>query len=345
MTEKEARKISEEIWNKLVAFSGYGFNKSHSAAYGLIAYHSQWLKANYPLEFWTTAMNFGDEKVDMPYYLSEIKEMRNTGIKIVSADINLSTGSFVSNNDENSIVWSLVKIKGVGEKAVEKILRHRKKVGKFLSLEHFLESVPKKDANKKTVTNLIIAGAFDRVENVEEKTDRALVLFKFYELTGNDPTACPYLTNVLMDREYYWILEQKALTGYGDLDFKKILSDSKEATEKVKNVYLEVDKFKRKKYKKPKMNERHEMVTLCGFFNDYKVLYTKKGDPYLKLNLEVNSANIEVIAWPDRYEDVLPEMEEKINSLVAIYAGAETDEKYSGKNKLYLVNASKIIKL
>ena len=72
-TEKEAREIAEKVWEKLLAFSGYGFNKSHAAAYTIMSYWSQWFKVNYPLEFWTTALQFAKES-EVPYRLAELKK-------------------------------------------------------------------------------------------------------------------------------------------------------------------------------------------------------------------------------------------------------------------------------
>ncbi len=334
--------VADKIWTKVMAFSGYGFNQAHAAAYGIIAYQGQWLKANYPLEFWTTAMNFGKEDVDIPYHLSEIKESR-AKIKVETTDINRSTADFVCNPELDTINWSLIKIKGLAEKAVEKILSHRKKVGSFKSLEHFISCVPKKDANKKIVTNLIISGAFDSVEGIKNKSERAELLLKFYDLMGHNALECSYLTHPLSDKEYYWILQQKNMTGNGELDFEAILKNSN-AAKKIKENYIGVDDFFRLKIENKTFHGgRNKNYSMCGFVNDFKVYMGKKGE-FCKLNLEVNSRTVECVLFTSSYEEFKESIPGLKGKMIAVYGNAGWDD-YRRKNTIYFNDNSEIVEL
>ena len=110
--EKEA----EIIWDKMNAFSAYSFNKSHAVAYTLMSYWSQWFKVNYPLEFWTVSLQYSDES-EIPYRLSEMKKI-GVEIEIRQPDINYSESNFTCDSENNRIFYSLNKIKGVGDVAV-----------------------------------------------------------------------------------------------------------------------------------------------------------------------------------------------------------------------------------
>jgi DNA polymerase-3 subunit alpha len=108
------------IWDKMNAFSAYSFNKSHAVAYTLMSYWSQWFKVNYPLEFWTTSLQYAAES-DIPWRLSEMKKI-GIDIEIRQPDINYSEMNFTCDKDNNRIFYSLNKIKGVGEVAVKNIV-------------------------------------------------------------------------------------------------------------------------------------------------------------------------------------------------------------------------------
>ncbi len=155
-----AAKIAEKIFDLLVPFAGYGFNKSHAAAYSLVAYQTAFLKANYPVEF--MAANLSNEIHDLDKLAEYIRETRDMGIEILPPSVNLSDKQFSS--IEGKIVFGLVGIKNVGSGAVESIIGEREKSGPFASIIDFLGRVSLKLVNKKTVEALILSGALDCLE-------------------------------------------------------------------------------------------------------------------------------------------------------------------------------------
>ena len=181
ITKGYSKKIAEDVFSLIEKFVGYGFNKSHSASYALIAYHTAYMKVNYPVEFMTallTAESRGssgptkDEKI-----AQAISECRRINIPIFPPDINKSESEFTIENN-NSIRFGLSAIKNVGEAAIETILSARK-TGNFKSLEDFCSRVDTGKVNKKTMESLIKAGAFDNFGK------RAGILMNFPEVIDN----------------------------------------------------------------------------------------------------------------------------------------------------------------
>lgn len=147
------------VFDLMEKFAGYGFNKSHSAAYGVLAYQTAYLKNYYPAEFMaaviTSDMNNTDSVV---FLINDCRE--NFGLKVENPSVNHSNWAFVP-KDKKTIVYGLGGIKGVGEGAVESIVDARNKDGKFSDLYDFCRRVDTKKVNKRTLEALIRAGCFD----------------------------------------------------------------------------------------------------------------------------------------------------------------------------------------
>lgn len=152
------QKIAEQIFDLMEHFAGYGFNKSHSAAYALIAYQTAYLKANFPVSFFAallTSVRGNSDKVS--YY---INECRRLGIEILPPDVNESLVNFTVVGD-NRIRFGLAAVKNVGEGAVDAIIKARQDGGDFCSLDDFCHRVDLRQVNKRVIESLILGGAFD----------------------------------------------------------------------------------------------------------------------------------------------------------------------------------------
>jgi len=148
---------AEEIFDILTPFAGYGFNKSHAAAYSVVAYRTAFLKANHPAEF--MAANLTNEINNTDKLTQYIGEARAMGLAIRPPDINYSQANF--SVEANDIVYGLLGIKGVGEGVAEAIVEERKNGGAFLSFVDFLARLSGAGLNKKILESLIHAGCFD----------------------------------------------------------------------------------------------------------------------------------------------------------------------------------------
>ena len=164
------------LWEILVPFSDYAFNKAHTAGYGLVSYWTAYLKANYPVEYMASVLtSVSGEKDKTAVYLSECRRM---GIKVLPPDVNLSDPEFTASGDE--IRFGLSSVRNVGETAVAAIIATRESGGRFASFGDFLRRVPGAVRNRKVVDSLIKGGAFDSLghtrRGLAEAADEALAL-------------------------------------------------------------------------------------------------------------------------------------------------------------------------
>ncbi|MEP7160073.1 MAG: DNA polymerase III subunit alpha [Dermatophilaceae bacterium] len=177
------------LWDILVPFSDYAFNKAHTAAYGLVSYWTAYLKANYPAEYMAALLtSVGDDKDKSALYLGECRRM---GIKVLPPDVNSSIGFFAAVGED--IRFGLAAVRNVGSHVVEAIVQARDEKGDFTSFADFLHKVPAVVCNKRTIESLIKAGAFDALAHprqglvrIHEQYVDALVDVKRKEAVGQD---------------------------------------------------------------------------------------------------------------------------------------------------------------
>ena len=177
-----SEKQAGELFDLILKFAGYGFNKSHSTGYAIVAYQTAYLKTYFPIHYMAALLTFecvSTEKV--VEYIDECKRLQlpngKRGVDVRPPDINLSDIAFsvVYDPDEEKsastghIRFGLSAVKGVGEKAISVVIAEREKSGPFASLSDFCERVPSNAANKSTIEALIKCGAFDSVHSAEER--------------------------------------------------------------------------------------------------------------------------------------------------------------------------------
>ena len=155
------------LWETMVPFSAYGFNKSHAAAYGMVSYWTAYLKANYPTEYMAALLqSVKDDKDRSAVYLAECRRM---GIRVLAPDVNESEGMFTPVGED--IRYGLAAIRNVGENVVRGIVEARTEHGKAPDFNTFLDHIPLVACNKRVIESLIKAGAFDSMGH----TRRALM--------------------------------------------------------------------------------------------------------------------------------------------------------------------------
>ena len=156
---KYPRAKVEKIFDLMAQFAGYGFNKSHSAAYAHLAYVTAYLKAHYPVEFMSALLTSESGNTDkVVHYINECREM---GIRVLPPDVSASDFSFTP--DGESIRFGLGAVKNLGHAPVDAIVEARRKVASFRSIFHFCESVDLSAANKRMIESLVKAGAMDSI--------------------------------------------------------------------------------------------------------------------------------------------------------------------------------------
>jgi DNA polymerase-3 subunit alpha len=153
-----AKEICEKIWTDWEAFAQYAFNKSHSTCYSLVAYHTAYLKANYPAEYMAAVLTHSQNNLESVTF--HIEECRSLGIKVLGPHVNES-GVYFEVNKQGEIRFGLGAIKGAGESAVEAIIQEREANGPFEDIFEFAKRVNQRSVNKKTFECLALSGAFD----------------------------------------------------------------------------------------------------------------------------------------------------------------------------------------
>lgn len=225
---------AEEIWDKMISFGAYGFNKSHAAAYSITGYTCNWLKCHYPMQFWVTALHFAkDDKI--PSFVSEIH--KTGSIEIVPPAINDSELDFKPDYKNEKIYWAINKIKYVGDAAVSLILKEREDNGRFFSFDEFYERITRRikkedikpnPVNKRVLESLIIAGAFDEMEHLSSPKERLRLIEQQYELTKVKEKNYPeWMASKAKGFDWYWILMQRDLSGLGEMNFRIALEQTR----------------------------------------------------------------------------------------------------------------------
>ena len=306
---------AEEIWHKIEVAGKYSFNRSHAAAYALTAYCGAWLKANYPSAFYTVALQWADDK-EIPSLMAEMD--RCSAAKIVPPDINRSGVEFFTDYATDEIFWSLTRTRQVGIKTVEYIVSERTR-GKFECIENFIHRIfryklkkycywedpdnpdeaVKVPVNARHIKNMILAGCFDRIENVRAVTERYAVLERAAKELGFSLSDKDFPAE-MRDKHYFWSQQQIAVSGIGSIDYRRIF-DSSEARQTVrgKASYLSLEEVSRDENDGRRAAVCATVVDVAE--HSYKDRETGQRKRFAKLTLSQNNHLTECVCWNDYY--------------------------------------------
>ena len=330
---------AEEIFDQMAKFAGYGFNKSHSAAYSLLAYHTAWLKTHYPVEFMAALLTSETSKPEnVVKYIGECREME---IAVVPPDVQISSADFTPAGD--AIRFGLAAIKNVGHNAIESILKARAELqaeGKagFASLWEFCETVDLRLMNKRVLESLCKAGALDafgRRSQVMAALDKAMERAQksqrdeasgqhglFGLFGGEDVTAGRGAEEALPAAaewdEYTRLANEKEVLGFfvsgHPLDkYREKLRNLKGVidTQTACEMKPEPAVFVRGK------TEPQNEIQVAGVITGLKVAKSKRsGEMYAQACLEDATGKIELIAFPQSYEALAEKLKIDVPVLV-----------------------------
>ncbi|WP_353647816.1 DNA polymerase III subunit alpha [Nakamurella sp. A5-74] len=320
------------LWDILLPFSDYAFNKAHSAAYGLISYWTAYLKANYPAEYMAALLtSVGDDKDKMAIYLAEC---RSRGIIVLPPDVNESEKNFTPIGTD--IRFGFAAIRNVGTNAVIGITRARKEQGKFSDFSDFLDKVDATVCNKKTVESLIKAGAFDSMRHPRkgllmvhaEAIDAVLSVKKaeaagqfdlFGDLSAEDVGGG--MTVAIPDTEWDTKLrlgfEREMLglyvSGHPLAGFEQLLSSQSDTSLPDILDGTVPDRA---------------MITIGGILTGLQRRVTKNGDPWASATLEDLNGGVEIAFFPRVYADYAMQLAEDAIVLVKARV-ARSDDRLS----------------
>ena len=302
-------KIAEKFWKDLEGFADYAFNKSHAACYGLIAYQTAYLKANWPLAFMAALMSSDYDNTDR--LALEINECKSMGITVLPPDVNESFHEFAVVPGENQIRFGMDAIKNVGHGPVEEILRARKLLGgSFANLEEFCTNVSSSIANRKTMESLIKAGALDRFG------DRAQLLGSLDTIMAFASRAQKQAASGQVDLFGVAVGETEVVPVYRlvlDSAYQKFESKDMLAWEReLLGLYLSAHPLepyteKLSTHTFPISNIKEVMmgqqVTVGGSVGEFREITTRKGQKMAFAKLADLTSEIEVVVFPGVYQD------------------------------------------
>ena len=299
-------RLAGEIFDLLEKFAGYGFNKSHSAAYGLITYQTAYLKANYPVEFMAALLcNELDNTDKIALFVAEAKQM---GIRILPPSVNESELAFTVG--PGLIRFGLAAIKNVGEGAARAVLAARTEKGAFTSLEDFCRKVDYRSISRKTVESLIRSGAFDDLAN-----NRAQVFAQLEQ-------ALAEASSLARDRESgqgtFFDADATAAAKPGAkrggpeieewpmrtrLDNEKELLGFYVTGHPVDEYENELRAFRTLDLGEAEEEKHDAPARIAGVICSKEVRLTQKGQkPYARINVEDSTGRVEVTVFPDLYQ-------------------------------------------
>ncbi|MGC7102989.1 DNA polymerase III subunit alpha, partial [Amycolatopsis lurida] len=294
----------QALWDTILPFAGYAFNKSHAAGYALVGYWTAYLKANYPAEYMAALLtSVGDNKDKSAIYLSECRRL---GIKVLPPDVNESVVRFAAVGDD--IRFGMGAVRNVGANVVESIIKTRSEKGKYSSFTDFLDRSELVVCNKRVLESLIKAGAFDSLGNtrlsmvqVHEEAVEAVVPLKRREAMGQfdlfgtetGPSSSP-LTHLRFSEDEY---PRKQLLGY---------------EREMLGLYVSAhpldgaESLLRKHAKRPigailADPPREGELIVAGLITALERRVNKKGEPWAICTVEDIDGSLEVLFFPKSY--------------------------------------------
>src|SRR3989344_3138827 len=303
MSKKEA----EALWELFEPFQGYGFNKAHAASYGMVAYQTAFMKANYPAEYMTAVLTA--ESGDVEEVSRIIEECKRMGFEVLPPDVNESNSDFtvvVKENEKEKIRFGLHSIKNFGEEIGKSIIHERKEHGQYKTYTDFLTRVQHKNLNKKSLEALIMCGAMDSfglgrgqlLANIEE----ALAFSRAATAAPSDQGSLFSSAGSEQVAAIFHMREAPVATMSQKLGWEKELlglyvsgHPLEEHKEKFAKHDLPISKIKTQPSNSP--------VLSAGLLSNIKVILTKKGSKMMFARLEDFDDQIEIVAFSDTYND------------------------------------------
>ena len=328
-------KTATHIFDLMEKFAGYGFNKSHSAAYALVSYQTAWLKAHYPAAFMAAVISSDMDNTDK--VVTFIDECRDMGLEVIPPDINRCQHRFTI-TDERTILYGLGAIKGVGEAVIEAVVEAREKGGPFSDLFDFCQRIDLKKANRRVLETLIRSGAMDRLG-----PNRATLM-----------DALPEALRIAEQRLRDAAMGQTDLFGLGgdaagtgqyrprrEWDEEERLRGEKETLglyltgHPIERYLPELERFISSRIVDIKPT-RNQVITVAGLIVAMNTRNSKRGGKLAFITLDDRSGRIELVVFPEdyeRYRDLL------VKDRLLVVEGDVSVDEYSGG---YRVSAREI---
>ncbi|MDX2422217.1 MAG: DNA polymerase III subunit alpha [Amphritea sp.] len=325
--------LAGNIFDLVEKFAGYGFNKSHSAAYALVSYQTAWLKTHYPAPFMAAVLSSDMQNTDKVVIF--IEECRTMKLPLVLPDVNWGEYMFTV-NDKGEIVYGLGAIKGVGEGPIEAIVAARDEGGQFKDIFDFCKRVGSKKLNKRVLEALVRSGALDhlgpdraqlwaaigealKAADQSERNQSAGMFDLFGEVEAEQPRD-PYA-------EY---MKQRQWTDKERLQGEKDTLGLYVTGHPIDEYEAELPHFITRRIAEL-MPQRGQQQKMLGLVVDVRVKKTKKGDSLCFVTLDDRTSRIEISLFGEAYDEYRPLLNK---DAILLIEGEITIDSYSGTDKL-----------
>lgn len=328
-------KTATYIFDLMEKFAGYGFNKSHSAAYALVSYQTAWLKAHFPSPFMAAVLSSDMNHTDK--IVTFIEECKQCGIRIIPPNINESEYAFTV-NDNDEIIYGLGAIKGVGEAAIEHIVQVRSQ-RPFRHFMDFCERIDLRKVNRRALEPLIKAGAFDCLGQ-----DRAHLIASIENALKRSEQLAK--NNLQGQADLFQSFHEELDIPAGDIPFKPWTEEQRLQGEKeslgmylsghpIQSLEKELTKMGIKKYKDINVTKKEQTILIAGLVLALKSMQTKNGERMAIATLDDCQNRFEVTIFPTTFaahRDIIVK-----DQLLIVEAAASIDN-YTGGLKVRAQN-------
>jgi len=313
------RKI-EKIFDLMEQFAGYGFNKSHSAAYALLAYQTAYLKTHYPVEFMAALLtSVSGSTDDVVKYINECREM---GISVEPPDVNVSAANFTPHGE--AIRFGLSAVKNVGHNAIESIVNARKEAGAFTSIFRFCEKVDLRLLNKRVIESLIKSGAMDAMGRRSQLMAVIDSAMEQAQKSQRDVAMGQHgLFGVFAEEDDKHV--EKPLPNIPDWEEHQRLSAEKEILgffitghplEKYREKLLDCSSLTTEDLAQMKSSTGRDEVLVGGILKAVRVSKSKKGDLYAQGRLEDMNGSVDILCFSESFKRLADKLKLDVPVLV-----------------------------
>ncbi|MER7607284.1 DNA polymerase III subunit alpha [Nocardioides sp. NPDC127503] len=312
-----SQKAIDTIWEILLPFSDYAFNKSHSAAYGVVTYWTAYLKANYPTEYMAALLtSVKNDKDKMAIYLNECRRMK---IAVLPPDVNESAHDFTAVGSD--IRFGLTAVRNVGAQVVDGIVEARTTKGRFADFNDYLSKVPERACNKRVIESLIKAGAFDDMKHRR----RALVAIhetavdQYIDIKRNEAIGQDSLFGGLDEDGGDGFGVSVAIPDMDEWDKMTLLGHEREMLGLyvsdhplmgLEHVLANGTDCTIGQLMTDESRPHNTTVTVSGLVTNVNRRITKKGDAWATVTLEDLEGSVEVLLFPSSYQLAAPHLVE-----------------------------------
>ncbi|ALS97774.1 DNA polymerase III subunit alpha [Lacimicrobium alkaliphilum] len=325
--------LAMKIFDLVEKFAGYGFNKSHSAAYALVSYQTLWLKTHYPAEFMAAVMSADMDNTDKIVTL--VDECQRMGLTVLPPDVNTGQYKF-SVNGQGQIVYGIGAIKGVGEGPIDAIIEARAKDGGFSDLFDFCARLNLKRINKRVLEKLVLAGAMDNLG-----PHRASLMASLPEaIAAADQHA---RAQSFGQEDMFGLLNtepEQVQQAFADVPQwqEKVWLDGERETlglyltgHPINQYQQEIRHYSHGRLVDIKPTGREGSATVVGLVIDMRVLVNKKGRRWAIVTLDDKSARMDVRFFPDMLEEYEAVLQK---DKILVISGQVSFDDYSGGNTM-----------